>query len=156
MTKNQYVYTKTTKRQTLDNDDGTQTEQFAITLSPEQAQDLADQLANVAQTNGELGARVVFYTNMRENSNTGEKFPATSILVQAKSLQQGSRNGFARGGGARRQYPTQQSAPPRTQGQWGQRQAPSQRPGGAKAQQVSGATSKPLPQAARDSNDLEI
>lgn len=124
-TKNQYIFTKTTKRQTLNNDDGSETEQFAITLSPEQALEMATQLGNVAQTNGELGARVVFYTNMRENSRTGEKFPATSVLVQAKSLAQGSRGGFAKGSGGRRQYaPSTPPTPPPARGNWERKAAP--------------------------------
>lgn len=133
-----YIYTKTSKRKDLPNQDGTITDEFAITLTQESAAELARALDTVVNTNGELGARVVLYTSMRSNKQTGEKFPSTSILVQAKQPAP-ARGSFARGGGGgRRQYPTQ--TPPTREGY--QARPPT---GGSGWQNKTPAAPKPAP-----------
>lgn len=118
----EYIYTKTTKRRNLDEQRNAEdidieegiTHEMAITLGPDEASQLADKLQEVADSNGDLGARVVFYTTPRENQNTGEMFPATAILVQAKQAQQQRGRQFGGGGGGRRSYPSQNGGGART------------------------------------------
>lgn len=103
-----YVLSNNTSRKELQNDDGTVSNEMAICMGPEQAAELADRLRNIADSNGELGVRVVFYTSPRTNKRTGEPFEGTNILVQPKTANPNGGNGFQKRGGFNTQQPRPQ------------------------------------------------
>jgi hypothetical protein len=117
----EYVFTGTTYREVNGEkvEDASEEWQLAITLPTETRKGqrpldtIIQKLTEIAETNGDLGARLVFYVSPRSNERTGEEFAATNILVQPKmESKQGSFRGRSQGGG-RRDYPPQRAAAPR-------------------------------------------
>lgn len=123
----EYIYSGSTYREVNKEkvEDAKEEWQLAITLPVETEkgqhplETMIQKLTEILDTNGDLGARIVFYVSPRGNKRTGEEFAATSILVQPKlKSKQGSRSGGGfRGrasGGGRRDYPPTQPARGRT------------------------------------------
>lgn len=138
----EYVHTKSTYQERVpDNKNGGESDRLSLTLDQDQALQLSNLLLKHAQ-DAKDGVRFVLYTNTKQNNETGEYFPSTSISVQPYIKKQ-QQNGNGNGGGQRQQGRSNGGGYQKQNQQAGRASAPAPTPNkGVKAEAKTGGDFK--------------